>query len=155
MLGVPLFAVDDAWADVASLGAAGAFHVLPAGPTGKRTLASEPDQMEAVCRFDMAAVPILNASQLPDGFWSVALFDRGGRNVYSFNDSSVADAGVVLTVATPAQAATLAPNASENAMVAGLPIAAGMAVLRVFVPDDASLPGVTAALAAASCNAPL
>jgi uncharacterized membrane protein len=61
-----------------------------------------------------------------------------------------------VVVATPEGATELGETrlaALPNAVVASLPIDAGIALIRVFLPDRASMPAASAALAAADCNA--
>jgi uncharacterized membrane protein len=153
VLMIPLFAINDAWSAVGSLGPDDAFHLMPPLKPGASAIDRDPEMMEAACRFDLTAGPVRIAATLPDGFWSVGLFDRGARNIYSFNHSSIDQSHLDLTIATPTQAAALGSTSAQNAIVAALQIDKGMAVLRVFAPDQASVPGITAALAAAQCSA--
>jgi uncharacterized membrane protein len=91
---------------------------------------------------------------LPDDFWSVAVFDRRGRNVYSLNDRSAEGSELDLAVITPVQMAQLRqdpPQSLESAIVVELPIEVGFALFRVFVADDSLLPGATAMLTSANC----
>ena len=155
---VPLFAVTDAWTQMATLGADGMFRLLPLPTSTRAALAVDPRLMSAVCRFDLTDGPARIRANLPDAFWSVALLDRRARNLYSLNDSSSEQSRLDLVVATPAQAATFAPNppaTAQTAIIAALPLDAGIAVIRVFVSDAAAAPEVSAALTAAECNAPL
>ena len=83
-----------------------------------------------------------SARRLPDEFWSVAVFDRRGRNVYSLNDRSAERSRLDLAILTPVQMAQLRqdpPASLETAIVLELPIDVGFALLRVFVPDDSLL----------------
>jgi uncharacterized membrane protein len=157
VLMVPLFAVNDAWARVASLGPDGEFHLLlatAADVAGER----DPHLMEAVCRFSLSDGPVRIVATLPDGFWSLALFDRQSRNLYSLNDRGAEPTRLDLVVMTPENEAELGERGLPglpNATVAAMPIDAGMAVIRVFLIDRASIPEASAALAAAACDAPL
>jgi uncharacterized membrane protein len=155
---VPLFAVADAWTKVAALGADGVFRIVPAATAGSAALPGDPRMFSAICRFDLTDAPIRIRATLPDTFWSVALFDRRARNLYSLNDSSSEQSRLDLLVVTPAQAATLGANppaSLQTAILAELPFDAGMAVIRAFVTDAAAAAEVAAALATADCNAPL
>jgi uncharacterized membrane protein len=93
-------------------------------------------------------------ASFPDDFWSVALFDRRGRNVYSLNDRSAERTQLDLAVLTPVQMAQLRENppaSLETAIVVEVPISVGFVMLRVFVADDSDLPNATAALSTADC----
>jgi uncharacterized membrane protein len=152
---VPFFARNDAWSAVARFGREGQFHVLPVLDAGNEPLpALDPRMLYAVCRFTLAGGPVRIEASLPDDFWSVAVFDRRGRNVYSLNDRSAEGSELDLAVITPVQMALLRqdpPASLESAVVVELPIAEGFVVIRVFVADDTQLPGATAALGTADC----
>jgi uncharacterized membrane protein len=155
---VPLFAVNDAWASAAALGPDGEFHVLSQPPPGASPAVRDPHLMEAVCRFILSDGPVRILATLPDGFWSLALFDRRGRNIYNINDRAADPTRLDLIVMTPDELAAMGEarlDALQNTVIASLAIDGGMAVIRVFLPDEASLPAVAAALAAADCNASL
>ena len=158
---VPLFAVSDAWTRLGVIGTDGVFRLLPsptAGAVGPAALPGDPRLTSVVCRFDLSDGPVHIRATLPDTFWSVALLDRRARNLYSLTDSASEQSRLDLVVATPATAATLRANppaTAPTAIIAELPLDAGMAVIRVFVADAAAAPEVTAALTAADCNAPL
>jgi uncharacterized membrane protein len=86
---VPYFATRDAWSEVGRFGRDGKFHVLPLAEPGSEALpAMDPRILHAVCRFSLGEGPVRIRASLPDDFWSVALFDRRGRNLYSLNDRS-------------------------------------------------------------------
>jgi len=156
---VPYFATRDAWSAIAKLGAEGEFHILPLGDSGPDTLpALDPRLLHAVCRFSIADNPIRIQAQLPSDFWSIAIFDRRGRNLYSLNDRSAERTQLDLAILTPVQMAQMRedpPASLEQAVVIELPVQAGFAVLRVLVADDSMLPAATRALQGANCAATL
>ena len=156
---VPLFASQDAWAEMRRFGRDGQFHVLPQPVAGAEPLAGlDPRMIYAACRFSLADGPVRISASLPDDFWSIAVFDRRGRNVYSLNDHSAEGAHLDLAVITPVQMAQLRqdpPASLETAIVIELPIDVGFALIRVFVSDDSMLPTATAALASANCSGSL
>ncbi len=159
VLMVPYFASHDAWAEMRQFGPDGRFNMLPAPSPGVEPLPSlDPRMVQAVCRFDLTRGPIRMEATLPDDFWSVALFDRRGRSVYSLNDRSAERSELDVAVLTPVQMAQLRqdpPESLETAIVVELPIDRGFALVRVFVPDESSLPGAVAALEAADCGGEL
>lgn len=152
---VPFFASQDAWAEMRRFGRDGQFHTLPQPQAGAEPLSSlDPRMLYAVCRFSLADGAIRIRATLPDDFWSVAVFDRRGRNMYSLNDRSAERSQLDLAIITPVQMAQLRqdpPESLESAIVVELPIEVGFALIRVFVADDSRLPGATAALASADC----
>jgi uncharacterized membrane protein len=152
---VPYYADHDAWAQLDRFNADDRFQVLAMPEPGAEPLSSlDPRMMHAVCRFSLGSGPIRITATLPDQYWSVAIFDRRGRNVYSLNDRSADRTKLDLAIITPVQMAQMRqepPEAVETAIVVEIPISEGFALLRVFVSDDTELGEATAALATAVC----
>jgi uncharacterized membrane protein len=140
-------------------GADGQFHSIPMSQPGAEAVPDlDPHMMEAVCRFSLANGPVRINADLPDEFWSVAVFDRRGRNVYSLNDRAVERARLDLAIMTPVQMAQMRQNppaSLESAIVLEQALDVGFVLIRAFVPDETMLPTVTQALAGANCAAPL
>ena len=124
----------------APFGRDGQFHVLPVPEAGAEPLASlDPRMLQAVCRFSLGRGPVRIQASFADDFWSVAVFDRRGRNIYSLNDRSAERARLDLAILTPVQMAQLRqdpPASLETAIVQELPIDVGFVLLRAFVPDN-------------------
>lgn len=156
---VPFYAPNDAWARVATFGDDGAFHTLPVPEAGSEPLSLlDPRMVHAVCRFSLSDGPVRVRADLPDEFWSVAVFDRRGRNVYNLNDRAAERARLDMAILTPVQMAQLRqdpPASLETAIVLELPVETGFILLRAFVPDDSVMPTVLAALRGADCGAEL
>ncbi len=156
---VPYYADHDAWAEMHRFGRDGQFHVLPVPEAGAEPLASlDPRLLQAVCRFNLGGGPVRVTASFADEFWSVAVFDRRGRNIYSLNDRSVDRSELDLVILTPVQMAQLRQNppaSLETAIVQELPIDVGFVLLRAFVPDNSLMAGVTASLKAADCGGSL
>ncbi|HVZ13906.1 MAG TPA: DUF1254 domain-containing protein [Bauldia sp.] len=156
---VPYYAGKDAYSAIGRMGSDGQFHLLPMAEAGAEAMpATDPHFMEAVCRFDLHGGPIRVLAAMPDEFWSVAVFDKLSRNVYSLTDRAVDGSNLDLALLTSVQNAQMRQNPPESlntAIVLELPIDAGFIVLRALVPDDSLRPAVTAALAAAQCSASL
>jgi uncharacterized membrane protein len=152
---VPYFATNDAWAEMRRFGRDDAFHTLPVAEAGAEPIAGlDPHMLYAVCRFSLADDPVRIQASLLDDFWSIAIFDRRGRNRYSLNDRAAERAQLDLVVITPVQMAQLRqdpPDSLETAIVVELPIEEGLALIRVFVADDSMLPQARAALESANC----
>ncbi|MEQ9691560.1 DUF1254 domain-containing protein [Bauldia litoralis] len=156
VLMVPLFATADAWSQMRQFGRDGAFHVLPQARPGAEPLDGlDPRMLYSVCRFSLADGPLQISAALPDSFWSIAVFDRRGRNAYSLNDRAAERSELDLVIITPVQMAQLRqdpPEALETAIVVELPLDTGFALIRVFVSDDTMLPRARAALDSAECS---
>jgi len=156
---VPLYASHDAWAEMRQFGPDGRFHLLPTPQPGSKALSSlDPLMLQAVCVFSLADGPVRIRANLPDEFWSVAVFDRGGRNVYSLNDRAAEHEQLDLAILTSLQMAQMRQNppaSLESAIVVELPIDAGFVLLRSFVPDDSMTPQATVALRSADCSGTL
>ncbi|MEO8667566.1 MAG: DUF1254 domain-containing protein [Bauldia sp.] len=156
---VPLFADRDAWAQMRQFGRDGRFHPLPVPEPGAEPLLSlDPRMIYSVCRFSLGQGPVRIRASLPNDFWSVAIFDRRGRNVYSLNDRSAERSRLDLAVVTPVQIAQLRqdpPPSLETAIVIELPIDVGFALLRVFVADDSLMASAVGSLATADCSGSL
>ncbi len=96
---VPYYADHDAWAEMHRFGRDGQFHVLPVPEPGAEPLATlDPRFVQAVCRFSLARGPVRIQAAFADEFWSVAVFDRRGRNIYSLNDRSADRARLDLVI---------------------------------------------------------
>ena len=153
---VPMYASHDAWAEMGRFGADRAFHLLPHPEAGNEAIPGmDPRFVQAECRFRLADGPLRVTAKMPDEFWSVAVFDRHGRNVYSLNDRATDGPNLALAVLTAVQLAQLRQNppaSLESTITIDLPIDRGFVLLRAFVADASMLPAATAALAAADCG---
>jgi uncharacterized membrane protein len=152
---VPYYATRDAWAQMDQFGPDDRFHVLPLPQAGSEPLRSlDPWMLHAVCRFSLASDPVRITAVLPDDFWSIAIFDRRGRNMYSLNDRSAERTRLDLAVVTPVQMAQLRqdpPASLDTAIVIELPLEEGFALLRVFVADETRYEAAAKAVQTADC----
>lgn len=152
---VPYYADRDAWAQMDRFGPDNQFHALPLTVAGAEPLRSlDPWMLHAVCRFSLDDGPVRITADLPRDFWSIAVFDRRGRNVYSLNHRSAERESLDLAVITPVQMAQLRqdpPEAMDTAIVVELPLDEGFALLRIFVADDTQLSAATNAVRSADC----
>jgi uncharacterized membrane protein len=92
---------------------------------------------------------------LPETFWSLAVFDRRGRNIYSLNDRSAENSALDLVIATSVQVAELKQEPREDlqsSIVIENPANSGFALLRVFVADPTLAEQATEALRKADCH---
>lgn len=157
VLGVPFFAPRDAWTQIGELGPHFQMNTLPAAAPGQETLPLlDPALAHAVCRFDLDGGAVRIRARLPDTYWSVALFDRSGTNVYNLNDRAAEGRPIDMVIAGVEQVAQLRETptaASVNAILIEWPTREGFALVRVFVPSASLAPDVDAALKGATCEA--
>ncbi|MGV8840080.1 MAG: DUF1254 domain-containing protein [Bauldia sp.] len=155
----PAIGSNDVWSAMDDQGADGRFAVLaqPTPATAERAYL-DPMMVHAVCRFDrLDENPVRIVAVLEDVFWSAAVFDRRGRNLFSVNDRTAATPLDLLLVG-PADLSVMQRDAAavlEESVVVDLAIDSGLVVLRAFAADATMLPGLRAMLAAADCNAPI
>lgn len=159
VLMVPMFAANDAWHQMSRFGRDGQFHTIPSPEPGAEPLDSlDPRMALAVCRFNLEGGPVRVTAEFPDEFWSIAVFDRRGRNIYSLNDRAADKSKLDLAILTPVQMAQLRQNppaSLDTAIVLELPVEAGFILLRAFVPDDSLRPAIDGALRGADCSGTL
>ncbi len=160
VLALPYYAVDDAWTRIEKLGPAERFIPLQTADASKEAPIAnlDPHMMQAVCRFDLDDGPVRVTASMPDEFWSVAVFDRRGRNVYSLNDRAAERQKLDLAILTSVQVAQIRQNppaSLETAIVLELPVSEGFVLLRAFIPDRSYEPAVVIALESADCAGPL
>jgi uncharacterized membrane protein len=118
----------------------------------------DPRLAHAACRFSLDDGPIRIKATMPDEFWSLAVFDRRGSNVYSLNDRTAERTDIDLVLATSLQLTKLRENpveALDQSIVIEIPATRGFVLIRAFVTDSADTNRVNAALKAAQCSAPL
>jgi uncharacterized membrane protein len=155
----PAIGSNDVWSAMDGQGGDGRFAVLPQPEAGVAERAYlDPMMVHAVCRFDrLGEAPVRIVAALEDVFWSAAVFDRRGRNLFSVNDRTAA-APLDLLIVGPADPAALQRAAAavlEESVVVDLSIDSGLVVLRAFARDATMLPELRAMLGAADCNAPI
>lgn len=155
----PAIGSNDVWSAMDGQDADGRFAVLPQPEAGVAERAYlDPMMVHAVCRFDrLDEAPVRIVAALDDVFWSAAVLDRRGRNLFSVNDRTAA-APLDLLIVGPADLSALQRAAAavlEESVVVDLAIESGLVVLRAFARDPTMLPELRAMLAAADCNAPI
>lgn len=154
---LPDFANRDAWTSMGRFGADGAFHLLPMSEPGTEPLPYlDPRMAYAVCRFSLADGPIRVKSAMPDDFWSLAVFDRRGSNIYSLNDRTAERTDIDLVIATSLQLTQLRENpidALAQSIVIEVPATRGFILIRAFVGDPGDAGRIGKMLAGAQCAA--
>jgi uncharacterized membrane protein len=153
---VPRFATRDAYEALARLGPDDIFHAVPAKGPDAPIAGLDPHMAYAACRFSLAERPLHLRAPMTWDFWSAAVFDDRGNNLYSLNDRTAGRRDLDLVVATPLQLIRLRENpqpALDNAIVVELPMSAGFVLLRAFISDPTLQAEVRKALSEADCTA--
>lgn len=153
---VPSYAAKDAWATLAQAGEPWKFAVV-AQPGRVQTGLPlvDPSFGVAACRFNLkqSAVSVTADGQLP--FWSVAIFDRQGRNIYSFNDRTAIERQLNMLVLNPVQMAQFRkanPNGGETAVIVRADIEEGFVLIRALQPDESWGPALQRFMSNAKCT---
>lgn len=153
---VPALSPRDAWTQVGAFGPDGRLNPVPRAAPGVATLPQiDPAMAHAVCRFDLAAGPMRIRARITETYWSVALFDRSGANLYSLTDRAAEGRPINLIVATPEQISQLRERPlpdSNEAIVVDWPASEGFVLMRVFVTSESAAPDVDRAIRAATCD---
>jgi len=136
---IPSYATKDAWTRLASKSAVWSFAPV-ANPESPRSVLPlvDPAFRMAACRFDLNEAPLRLSSNGTAPFWSVAIFDRQGRNIYSFNDRTAIERKLSALVVNPVQMARLRKNPppdAESAVLVETSSAKGFVVVRVLQSD--------------------
>ncbi|MEM7303637.1 MAG: DUF1254 domain-containing protein [Pseudomonadota bacterium] len=137
---VPNYAPRDAWSKISAV-SPGWQLIRLNSIEGKSDLLPllDPKFRVAACRFslDDSALRIQTAAKLP--FWSVAVFDRFGKNVYSFNDRTAVENRLDLVVVNPVQMSLVRqdpPAVLDKAVLVEADIDEGFVVVRALAADD-------------------
>ncbi len=156
VLGVPHYAEADAWARLRTFGPGFAFNVVPRPAPDKVTIPLlDPAMIEATCEFTLNDAPVRIAASPPDTFWSLALFDRQGVNLYSMNDHGTGAKPIDLLVATVDQVAQIRENPPEDfgeLLIVDWKSKKGFAVLRIFAPTPLDETEAKSAISGAQCR---
>jgi uncharacterized membrane protein len=109
ILVLPAYAVNDIWSRVATLDALDNTVVLPPVAAGApNPMRLDPELAYAVCQIDLRKGPGVVSGTLPQGYWSVAVFDRAGTVTYSTTNRDGLGQSLDLGIFNPAQTRLLA-----------------------------------------------
>lgn len=156
LLLVPEFSERDAWSRLAMQSDLYRMTKLEAEAGGAPVVKSVDPLFAAVtCRFDLAdgMVQVKAPGSVP--FWSASVYDRGGHNIYSFNDHGATKGQMNAVVLTPAQMIEVRKNLPEEfdgSVFVETPTGEGIVVVRAFVPDESWRPTVQRFLDGSSCD---
>ena len=146
----------DAWTKLAAIVGPWKF-VIVAEPGGQNSVLPvvDPAFGTAACRYNLseAAVRVSVDGQLP--FWSIAIFDRQGRNIYSFNDCTAIERRLSLLVINPVQMAQIRknpPSNSDKPVLIETNVSQGFVLIRALQEDASWTPAVRQFLIEAKCG---
>jgi uncharacterized membrane protein len=156
LLLVPELSERDAWSRLSA--AAGPYRMIRIDPDGGGSaLVGSVDPLfhAAACRFDLSdgVVQVSAPGNVP--FWSVSVYNRGGQNIYSFNDRTAATGLLDFVILTPTQMIELRkdlPEELQQSIFVEAPLDEGIVVVRTFVPDESWEEVVSRYLGTVSCT---
>lgn len=137
---VPNYSNQDAWTEIAEN--AGMFdftNLKPGGTLDTVLKRSDPLFISAACRFELSSGFVHVHAEGKVAYWSAAIFNRKGQNIYSFNDRTAHRETLDLVVANPIQMVELRKDLPEEfagSVFVETDMEQGMVVVRVFVPDQ-------------------
>lgn len=153
---VPAMTDRDSWARLSRVAEPFAVVRVSAQPGAEPLVRAAGPLFEvAACRFDISEA-ILHV-EAPDGvpFWSAAVYDTAGRNLYSFTDRTADGRQLDLVVLSPTQMIELRralPEEFERSIIVESEALSGIVVVRAFVPDPSWRPTVLRFLESVSCQ---
>ncbi len=106
-----------------------------------------PDLLYSTCVFDVGAGPVrVQASGMPDTYWSVSLFDDRTNNFYVLNDRQAKTGSVDFVIVGPHQ------DRQPRGTVVRAPSNRGLVLFRTLIDDDKRLTQIDAARRHATCG---
>lgn len=137
---LPAYSVRDVWTRLSTT--AQAYETVVLSPTvaeGRVPTSRNPFLRAAACRFDLSEglLHIRATGRVP--FWSMAIYDDHGLNVFSISDRAAAGEDLDVVVASPTQMLALrreVPAAFAQSVFVESQVEQGVALVRLFVPDE-------------------
>lgn len=153
---IPSYAAKDAWATLAQKSEPWTFNIVAnAGAARSELPLVDPTFGVTACRFNLGEAPLSVRAIGEAPFWSVAIFDRRGQNIYSFNDRTAIERSLFLIVVNSVQMAQLRkspPEDSEKAVLVQADIKEGFVLIRALQPDASWSTAVSSFLSSARCD---
>lgn len=152
---VPRYAERDAWERLSGTPMWTFSRVATPGLDDARVPFVDPAFGVAACRYDLSEGPLIAEASGELPYWSVAIYDSEGRNVYSFNDRTAVERRLRLIVVDPVQRAQLrkvAPTEIEDAIIVLVERPQGLVMLRALREDAEWGPLVETFLEEATCE---
>lgn len=156
VLGLPHYADKDAYTRIGTLAVDGRFTTLArVTPDVKPLPLLDPAMAHAVCRFSLANGPVRIRAEMPDVYWSIALFNRAGISSYSLSDRGVEQKAIDVLIANADQIAAIRdnpPDDFENIIVIDWATNDGFAMLRALAQSAGTEKVINDAFAKATCT---
>ncbi|MDD9910829.1 MAG: DUF1254 domain-containing protein [Ahrensia sp.] len=153
---VPSFASRDAWAQLSSTAGRWSFNTIAKADRPSEGKARPDTAMGiAACLFNLNEAPVRVEAGGDLPFWSVAVFDRLGQNIYSFNDRTAIENELLMLIVDPVQRARLRKSPVEEldqAIIIESTSPEGFVLLRALQMDDSWAPKIAEFLANATCE---
>jgi uncharacterized membrane protein len=145
ILALPALATRDVWSKVTALNATDAVAVLPEVKAGQpNPLRLDPGLAYAVCQVDLRKGPGVVSGVLPQGFWSLAVYNRAGAVIYSTTNRD----GIGQTLMLAEQQLDIA----EGLLIVESAADDVFAVIRLAIPHPVMRPRFEAALKDIVCS---
>ncbi|MEM8749401.1 MAG: DUF1254 domain-containing protein [Pseudomonadota bacterium] len=133
---IPSFASRDAWANLENTGDAWRFNIVAeSGKVSSVLPLVDPAFGIAACRYDLSEAPLQVQADGKLPFWSVAIFDRFGRNIFSFNDRTAVEGALSMIVVNAVQMARIrkeVPEEAANAVLVEATLDKGFVLIRAL-----------------------
>ena len=153
---LPALSATAAWDRISALGPADGTRVLAAVAAGEpNPLRLDPELTYAVCRLDLRKGPGTVAGNLPQAFWSVAVYGRNGTVVYSTTNRDSTSNLLDLGLFNAAQTRLLAEqklDVAEGLLIVEAQEDDLMVVVRLAPPHPAMRARYEAALGGLRCG---
>ena len=153
---IPSYAAKDAWTKLEQVTNPWKFTIVAEPGEESRILELvDPAFGTAACRYDLENAPLRVTAKGHLPFWSVAIFDRQGRNIYSFNDRTAIEQELALLVVNPVQMAQIRkapPPGSEKAVLVESSVKQGFVLIRALQENATWGPEVKRFLTNAKCE---
>jgi len=148
---LPSYSERDIWSRLSAVAAP--YAVVNLGPEALRDNAPAPRNpflLPAACRFDLADGPVHVQSPQTVPFWSVSIYNEDGLNIFSISDRTATDRVLDFVILTTAQMQVIRsgiPSELGRSVFIETDAEEGIALVRVFAPDE-TWQGVAAAFVA-------
>lgn len=156
ILTLPAMATQDVWTRIGALDALDHPVMLQAVAAGEpNPLGLDPELAYAVCRLDLRAGPGVVSGTMPEGFWSLAVFNRSGSIAYSTTNRDGIGRTLDLGLFDPAQTRLLASqqfDIAEGLLIVESPEDDIFVLVRLAPPHPAMRARYEAALSQIDCG---
>ena len=156
ILTLPRLAEETLWGRLTAYEATNEMVILPAVTAGEpNPLALDPYLIYGLCQVDLSEGPAYLSGQLPDAFWSVALFNEAGVVTYSTTNRDGIGQILQIGIFNAAQTRLLAQqqlDVAEGVLVVEAPDDALAVLVRFAPPHDAMRARFAQALANTTCG---